>query len=245
MRWALFGIALGFLLAGTILSDLPPTAHQDKASHATAGKEEKKDKPTESFWKRATDDPTAFFTLWLALFTAGLTASTVGLWYVTNRTLRHNREEFELTFRARVSIIHVEINRVVDAEGKRGKVEINFSLENTGQLPATKLSLHSSFGFGKMGWGLTPVRDDRFIAQLRESADLVLATREITKHTFMFDDVHPKNYEMVEIDQNNITLGIVAAYEDGFGRDMTTWKWLKWYPKKGKGAFGEYNSRQD
>src|SRR5690242_16803824 len=41
-----------------------------------------------SFWERTTDDPVAFFTLWLAIFTAVLSASTIGLWVVSLRAGR-------------------------------------------------------------------------------------------------------------------------------------------------------------
>ena len=37
----------------------------------------------ETFWQRTLNDPTAFFTLWVAAFTGVLGFSTIGLWFVT------------------------------------------------------------------------------------------------------------------------------------------------------------------
>lgn len=93
MRWALFGAALGFLVAGCLLSSTPEPRHKQEVSQYTPNKEDENNFPRESFWQRTTNDPTALFTFWLALFTAGLTISTVGLWAVTYLTLRHARQD--------------------------------------------------------------------------------------------------------------------------------------------------------
>jgi hypothetical protein len=44
-------------------------------------------------WEKTTDDPVAFFTFWLAIFTLVLAFSTIGLWIVTWRSsVRQSRE---------------------------------------------------------------------------------------------------------------------------------------------------------
>lgn len=85
-------MALGFLLAGTILSDSPPPAQHQKSSEARPAKEDQKSKPSEPFWQRTVDDPTAFFTLWLAIFTAVLGVSTIALWLAGEKQIRFARE---------------------------------------------------------------------------------------------------------------------------------------------------------
>src|SRR4051812_12484650 len=56
------------------------------------------------FWEWTSHDPVAFYTSAVALFTAILALSTIGLWIATNRTLRHSRETAERELRAYVVV---------------------------------------------------------------------------------------------------------------------------------------------
>lgn len=66
-----------------------------------------------SFWERTTEDPVTLYTLWLAIFTAVLSLSTIGLWVVTWRgsirqsqdmkaTIELARDEFNATYRPEI-----------------------------------------------------------------------------------------------------------------------------------------------
>jgi len=92
MKWALFGAVLGFVVAASWLGDATRLVPRPETTETRPSPGEARKQP-ESFWQKTTSDPAAFFTLWVALFAAGLTASTAGLWTVTHRALRHARED--------------------------------------------------------------------------------------------------------------------------------------------------------
>src|SRR5215470_15920908 len=50
------------------------------------GSKNNQSKPDESFWEKTSNDPVAYFTLWLVGFTGVLAVSTIGLWIVTRRS---------------------------------------------------------------------------------------------------------------------------------------------------------------
>jgi hypothetical protein len=84
--WTLFAAIMGFALGGSFLWGVlyvPPrqyAANNQQAEGASAQKEYKN-----GFWEKASDDPVAYFTLWLVGFTGVLAVSTIGLWIVTWR----------------------------------------------------------------------------------------------------------------------------------------------------------------
>jgi hypothetical protein len=125
-------IVLGALLASAffaivllVLSPWLPTAMNGLGS-------------PKSFWKKTTEDPVAFFTLWLTLFSGISVVSNVGLWLVTGWTLRHSQDTAERQLRA---YVFVEGNRdqlpIVDA-GRRTTSPL--AVINRGQTPAYKLT---------------------------------------------------------------------------------------------------------
>src|SRR5258708_2164133 len=59
--------------------------------HEAAQKSGHKSEECKSLWERTTSDPVAFFTLWLVIFTGGLTISTVLLWRAGEKQFRHAR----------------------------------------------------------------------------------------------------------------------------------------------------------
>src|ERR1700730_12646288 len=82
----LFAALMGFGLGGSFVWGVlyvPPQQHaanNQQAEGASAQKEYK-----HGFWEKASDDPVAYFTLWLVGFTGVLAVSTIGLWIVTWR----------------------------------------------------------------------------------------------------------------------------------------------------------------
>jgi hypothetical protein len=107
-----------------------------------------KDDAHKSLWERTWEDPVAFFTLWLAIFTFVLAASTIGLWIATILTLRHSRETAERQLRAYVLPSGAEILNMVVGSTPLARVEI----KNFGQTPAYDLThIH---GFAFLNWPL-------------------------------------------------------------------------------------------
>jgi hypothetical protein len=103
-----------------------------------SGQSQKEDNPTsgkgeghKSLWERTWEDPVAFFTLWIAIFTCVLAASTIGLWIATILTLRHSRETAERQLRAYLTI---EGGGVLLLNGNT--ISANVKFRNTGQTPA-------------------------------------------------------------------------------------------------------------
>lgn len=88
---ALLVVAIGRDLSQ---SSVPPSDKKEitQSTHGTDA-DNLKNEGRKSFWGRTTDDPVAFFTFWLAIFTFVLAVSTIGLWTVTWRSgIRQSRE---------------------------------------------------------------------------------------------------------------------------------------------------------
>ena len=77
-----FVFLVGWLLIGSLQSPPSSEIRYDQTAAEAAKKNQKRDQ-RESFWQQTLNDPTAFFTLWVAAFTAILSFSTIGLWCVT------------------------------------------------------------------------------------------------------------------------------------------------------------------
>lgn len=87
-------IVLGFLIATIFWTGVlgwqaayAPTDAQKQECYEAAKKEGHKSEECKAFWERATSDPVAFFTLWLVIFTGGLTVSTIMLWLAGERQI--------------------------------------------------------------------------------------------------------------------------------------------------------------
>ncbi|RTL52540.1 MAG: hypothetical protein EKK40_07555 [Bradyrhizobiaceae bacterium] len=68
-----------------------PTDAEKQKCYQAAEKEHYKAEECKTLWERTTSDPVAFFTLWLVIFTGGLTVSTVLLWLAGEKQARHAR----------------------------------------------------------------------------------------------------------------------------------------------------------
>jgi hypothetical protein len=84
--WPLFATIMGFALGGSVVWGIlyvPPQQNvvQNQQPGNVASQREQKD----GFWEKTSNDPVAYFTLWLVGFTGVLAVSTIGLWIVTWR----------------------------------------------------------------------------------------------------------------------------------------------------------------
>jgi hypothetical protein len=97
-RWLRAEIVLGFLIASVFWIGVlgwqaayAPTDAEKQKCYDDAKRVGYKAEECKSLWERATSDPVAFFTLWLVIFTGGLTVSTVLLWRAGEKQFRHAR----------------------------------------------------------------------------------------------------------------------------------------------------------
>jgi hypothetical protein len=89
-------IVIGFLIATLFWIGIlgwqaayTPTEMEKQKCYEAAQKSGHKSEECKSLWERTTSDPVAFFTLWLVIFTGGLTVSTVLLWRAGEKQFRY------------------------------------------------------------------------------------------------------------------------------------------------------------
>lgn len=89
------GLGLAIVLAAAVALALDSYSRQQgstaqkqqpqQSSQTERPAEQQESHKGKTLWERTTEDPVAFFTFWLVIFTAVLAASTIGLWVVTWR----------------------------------------------------------------------------------------------------------------------------------------------------------------
>jgi hypothetical protein len=143
-----FVFLTGWLLVGSLHSPPASEVRHDQPSTEETGKNAKGHQ-RETFWQRTFNDPTAFFTLWVAAFTGILSFSTIGLWSVTkiaaNAALR--QANVMIAVEAPMPLILafniVQYSQIpgetVVADPYRGPIQPNcrilFCIENKGRTP--------------------------------------------------------------------------------------------------------------
>ena len=138
-------------------------------------------KSNKSLWERTTEDPTAFFTAWVAAFTCILAVSTIGLWIVTWRSsVKQSRDMAEsikaaqrntdiaeraLTELERPYLFILDFNWLLVEEAKTdgGESGFSYSVMNGGKLPASIKAV--KFGM-RFGTSIPPVVDEPHVHQL-------------------------------------------------------------------------------
>jgi hypothetical protein len=98
-QWLRGEIVFGFLIATVFWTAVlgwqaayAPTDAEKQKCYEAAERKGYKTEECKSLWERTTSDPVAFFTLWLVIFTGGLTISTVLLWRASERQIELARE---------------------------------------------------------------------------------------------------------------------------------------------------------
>lgn len=194
---------------------------------------------------------TALATLAIAAFTATLWWSTRGLLRATNRTIAIASDDLEFTHRARVSIFDASIQRqfVMEEGGKRRDfLRISYTLKNSGNFPATRISESFADTCGPE-WA-PPTRENIKIAPQMEQFGLIIAPQEALVRRREIPDKTSDLYKRAESGKETFYLrvGIIVVYIDGFGKDRTTWKWFEWTQEKDPRLgwyFRECAARQD
>lgn len=132
-----YEIILGFLVAtvlwaGVLAWQSSQSPEQGARSSLTQGPDK------HGFWEKAADDPVAYFTLWLVVFTGVLAASTIGLWFVTWRTGLKQVGDLREGMRARMSVEAGGVRHaMVD---QQPGYHVHVQLRNFGATPAYRLS---------------------------------------------------------------------------------------------------------
>ncbi len=137
---------LGFLIASVFwtailawqAADAPTDAEKQKC-HDAIEKGRRKSEECKNLWEKTTADPAVFFNFWIAVFTAGLTVSTVLLWRAGERQLALAKSSSERQLRAYVYIEKTPIK--VDLE----IWSVTFNVKNFGQTPAHNVVVRYAF----------------------------------------------------------------------------------------------------
>ena len=132
MLFATSLVLLGFVFASSQPSQSPLQHESTTENSGANGKGE----VSESFWQRTLTDPVAFFTLWIAAFTAVLGFSTIGLLRATSRSA--NISERALTVLERPYVFFLDVDRI-------GKFAYQIAYRNYGKAPAIVASVRHGY----------------------------------------------------------------------------------------------------
>jgi hypothetical protein len=106
----MFGFNIyGVALSSPILQDKPPTID---TTNRKPESDAPKDRPTESFWDRTTNDPLDLYTLFLAIFTAALVGVSTFQIYFLNRADKTARTAAEAAKLSADAAIGVELPKL-------------------------------------------------------------------------------------------------------------------------------------
>jgi hypothetical protein len=167
-----------------------------------------------AFWRWTTHDP-------VAVYTAVLAISTIGLWIVTARGIRNQRRDTEILQRAYLSVEPGGIKQPYDRDDRIHGYVI---CRNRGHLPARKLSWHTRTDTVQQGVEQFP------LGELSKPEGVVAPGTEmiVSAGTFFTNKL-----------QNALFVWGTVNYDDGFGNRRYT-KFCHLYytkPHYGEGTF--------
>ena len=162
MYWPIFASIMGFALGGSFVWGIlyvPPqqyAANNHQPDNAAPQQEHEN-----GFWEKTSDDPVAYFTLWLVGFTGVLAVSTIGLWIVTWRASVAQARDMKASIAA--SEKAADIARDAMIAGERAFVfatghtpfweldpatnlyhwRFRPTWQNSGDTPTTRMTMHS------------------------------------------------------------------------------------------------------
>ena len=148
--WTLFAAVMGFAFGGSFVwaIDYPNSqSTYSQPNQSTEAAANYQDKPNKTLWQRTTEDPTAFFTLWVAAFTFILAASTIGLWVETRLASRKQSREMRILQRAYLAVGAGGI----DPLDWPGNSVAHIVIKNVGNLPARNVRWFIDAKFGEDG----------------------------------------------------------------------------------------------
>jgi hypothetical protein len=156
------------------------------------------------------DDPVAFFTFVLAIFTGVLSLSTIGLWIATARGIHAQSRETRILQRA---YLNVEPAGIEPHHDRADRVVARIIIRNVGHLPARNVIWWSTGrGPGLMGDGDFPIEEPT-------GKGIVLAPGGATKRRAA--TVFTEREGKPALGNSLYVWGIVR-YRDGFGKKRFT-----------------------
>ncbi|WP_441232637.1 hypothetical protein [Bradyrhizobium sp. 1200_D9_N1_1] len=127
---------MGFALGGSVVWGFLYSPQQQNSPNNHQPDDHTSEKESKNrFWEKAQEDPTAYFTLWLVVFTGVLAVSTIGLWVVTAKGTNTQARDTRILQRAYLT---AEPAGIV-ASGGAYSCHPNITIRNVGNLPAKKV----------------------------------------------------------------------------------------------------------
>jgi hypothetical protein len=201
--WPLLAVLIGFALCGNPAAQPQPPPQ-----------------PQHAFWEALTivlnktwDDPVAFYTFVLAVFTGILGASTIGLWIVTAKGIRNQARDTEILERAYLS---VDPGGTEFYQDRRDRVVAKIIIRNVGHLPARNVRFCGEAGSQGGQADDFPIKE-LFPGKIILAPGAVSMRRVAT----IFDR---------QVGNSTYVWGIVT-YDDGFGNSRFT-RFCHRYPTK-------------
>lgn len=203
-----------FWLSDSSVAPVSPAAHHERRAATADENHEKQQK--EPFWKRATEDPVAAFTLILTGFTGVLAISTTFLWWHTRRLVVGAEDTAERQLRAYVSIKPGTIKTF-----KIGSIiEVEMATVNHGQTPAYRIGNSGAVQIRR--YPLADFSVDGSVEEGKNGATLHRGeeTRAVSSSIF------PLSADEITIltstDEMRLYVFAVATYRDIFDKKRTT-----------------------
>lgn len=158
-------LALSTLVLGTQSLRIPtsPVAYKECLQTAHETKQDKSVcKLDETVWDRTLNDPVAYYTLWLTLFTGALAVVGIAQWGILGQQIALGRAEFNSTHRPRLIVRSVmPMLEGVSRNPVGQRCIMNFELANVGDTPARVVATAMSIRYLSDGsltmQGLPPV----------------------------------------------------------------------------------------
>jgi hypothetical protein len=252
--WPLFAAIMGFVVGGSFVwaIDHPNDQQHISYSNSSANADGDQDKPTKTFgealsiiWNRTWDDPVAFYTFVLAIFTAllAIVSSTQIVFLIrTDKTARIAAEAADRSAKAiavveqayvyPVIIAHGAIeecirNALVFYEGDHTKddvptpetAEITFQFKNFGKTPAILKSAFVAFGVPPHGALIGIAIAESVLASLEETGPL---------NSQMLVGINRKQAQHILVHTGHICFEGDVTFDDIWGNEHTTEFYFKW-----------------
>jgi hypothetical protein len=197
--WAIMLLLLVSLIGRDLSHPPSPPGHpeNDAQAYRDSNKKNSEGERNETIWERTRNDPTAYFTFWLVIFTGVLAVSTIGLWLVTGTAARAARDSAdvaaeqvklakETAARQLRAYVHLESITMFHANDSKFVPIIVIKYKNFGVTPALRLTNEIDFDFigeiFKKPESTGPIT--KRYADVGPSQDRVIATKILSWNLF-------------------------------------------------------------
>lgn len=219
MLFCLLRPLIAAILIGLLIGSPPngiaqpaPQAQNFEQPKASANEKAEHDQKSKTFEEmlavildKTWDDPVAFFTFVLAVFTGVLGISTIGLWIVTAKGIRNQARDTQILERAYLT---VEPAGIWEHHDRGDRVVAKITIRNVGHLPARNVIWWSSGDFPRMGELDVSIEEPRGMG-------VVLAPGAATTRRAAIVFTMREGHAIVD---NTLHVWGIVRYRDGFGR---------------------------